>query len=158
MCGNYIRLKQLMNMIGRQLAVLSPEHSANLMGSACSALILAENPKKLALIYHQHHPLFGCMLVGLSRRGDIHWVVENCSIRESETWNETFFKGIVVYKSQLAFSVILCLPIFAQIKKTSLKFQNSSESTEPIWMDRQMAANIDQRTNDQVEMIWHRGY
>ena len=69
-----------------------------------------------------------------------------------------FFRGIVVYKSQLAFSVILCLPIFAQIKKTSLKFQNSSESTEPIWMDRQMAANIDQRTNDQVEMIWHSGY
>ena len=62
MCGKYIRLKQLMNMIGRQLAVLSPEHSANLMGSACSALILAENPKKLALIYHQHHPLFGCMV------------------------------------------------------------------------------------------------
>ena len=77
---------------------------------------------------------------------------------KSETWNETFFRGIVVYKSQLAFSVILCLPIFAQIKKTSLKFQNSSESTEPIWMDRQMAANIDQRTNDQVEMIWHSGY
>ena len=51
MCGNYIRLKQLMNMIGRQLAVLSPEHSANLMGSACSALNLAENPKKLAVIY-----------------------------------------------------------------------------------------------------------
>ena len=65
------------------------------------------------------------------------------------------FRGIVVYKSQLAFSVILCLPIFAQIKKTNLKFQNSSESTEPIWMDRQTAANIDQRTNDQVEMIWH---
>ena len=61
MCGNYIRLKQLMNMIGRQLAVLSPEHSANLMGSACSALNLAENPKKLAVIYHQHHPLLGCM-------------------------------------------------------------------------------------------------
>ena len=61
MCGNYIRLKQLMNMIGRQLAVLSPEHSANLMGSACSALNLAENPKTLAVIYHQHHPLFGCM-------------------------------------------------------------------------------------------------
>ena len=58
MCGNYIRLKQLMNMIGRQLAVLSPEHSANLMGSACSALILAENPKKIGVDISPASPAF----------------------------------------------------------------------------------------------------
>ena len=85
MCGNYIRLKQLMNMIGRQLAVLSPEHSANLMGSACSALNLAENPKKLAVIYHQHHPLFGCMLnthqnVELEQRYDFKRLFDQTSL------------------------------------------------------------------------------
>ena len=61
---------------------------------------------------------------------DHHWIFK----AQRNNWRLELRPSEVLLFTKAAFSVILCLPIFAQIKKTNLKFQNSPESTEPIWI------------------------